>query len=107
MVDRYTPDHDAKLAVALERVQAAQEQIGALKSEIVSLKAAAAADNEKLRDEMKEGFEKLDRSLTKISLQHASRSGAERLGAWLLGAFGVLGTIAATIWAALHTTPHH
>lgn len=107
MVDRYTPDHDAKLTLALERAKVAQEQIVALKSEIVALKIEAAEDNEKLRVEMNAGFEKMAESLAKISLQHASRAGAERLGAWLLGAFFSIGAIGATVWTSMHTTPHH
>jgi hypothetical protein len=94
------PEHDVKLALALERAKSAQARVDALEDEVTAL-------NTSLRMEMKNGFEEIKRELAKIGLQNAARSGAEKLGAWLVGTLGAVGAIAATIWAAMQSSSHH
>jgi len=70
---------------------------------------------ETVRTEMRQGFEKLTEAIkqltaqnAELAVQNAKRSGAERLGAWLLGLLVAIAGIFATIFAALHgNTPHH
>ena len=96
-------DHAAHAALALERATNALDDIEALTKSVAEL-----------RKEMHEGFTELKTHFKTIELRDAQRSGAERLGARLLGALGVLGGIGATIggicatiWAAVHNNPPH
>ena len=89
-------DQAAHLALALERATNAQGDVETLNHGLATL-----------RTEMLQGFTEMKAHLAKIELQNAQRSGAERLGAWLIGFLGMIGTIAATIWAAIHTSTHH
>jgi len=97
-------EHATTAALALERATDAQEGV-----------QDANVLIETVRTEMRQGFEKLTEAIkqltaqnAELAVQNAKRSGAERLGAWLLGLLVAIAGIFATIFAALHgNTPHH
>lgn len=61
----------------------------------------------KLEKTIEDGLAAINKTLTRHAMNDARRTGAEKLGAWLIGTMGVIGTVVATIWAALHNSVHH
>jgi hypothetical protein len=98
------PEHGVRIAQALERADAARRDIGRVEESL-------GDSIEALRIEMQQSFEKLTEEITRLRLENAKRSGAERLFKWLFTAAATLLGILATIFAAslgeFHPPAHH
>jgi len=98
------PEHGARIAQALERADAARRDIGRVEDSL-------GDSIEALRFEMQQGFEKLTEEITRLRLENAQRSGAERLFKWLFTAaatlLGILATMFATGLSAIHSPSQH
>ena len=101
MTDRSCPpEHGTDIALLHERTKQNAENIKELDITL----------NERLKRLEKtvaDGFSSLEQTLREHAINDARRTGAEKLGAWLIGTLAALGTIAATVWAAVHSSAHH
>ena len=97
-------EHGARIAQALERADTARRDIGRVETSL-------GDSIEALRIEMQQGFERLTEEITRLRLENAKRSGAERLFKWLFTAavtlLGVLATLFAAGLGPVHPQSHH